>query len=197
MRQTRKNCSEVYFVVACLTCLLIETGCDQKRAPSVVPVPSPPKKSESRTGGDPTRPPPVPMPSLLGQGPVKFEFYRWKEGLNVLLVMGDPTGNTSFGSVVSLSLPNSVCTVRGHVTFVADGPKHVWQLETTDGRNASFSIDGKNYDLAKGALVLLRQRETQLEAIQFQRDLSAVQWSEAGCADYLKHDNELKKFLDK
>jgi len=140
--------------------------------------------------------PPAPQ-SVVSQGPdVAFWFLRWNEGLNLLLVDDIHLGRHETKG--SGSSNNPVHTESGMASS-RDGRSYTWQLETTDGRTAKFSIDGKEYDLSKGALVVVRTKGETVQVLQLNRDLArdlAGVLDADGCRDYLKQDGEVMKFLE-
>lgn len=148
------------------------------------------------TGCGTGRIPPAPQ-SVASVGPdVAFRFLRWKEGLNLLLV--DDIHLGSHPAKGSGSTNNPVHTESGMASS-RDGRGYTWQLETTDGRTAKFTIDGKEYDLSKGTLVVVRTKGETVQVLQLNRDLArdlAGVLDADGCRDYLKKDGEVMKFLE-
>jgi hypothetical protein len=76
-----------------------------------------------------------------------------------------------------------------------DGRRFDWQLEKTDGRSVNCQVDGKEYDLAKGTLFLVKTKGGKTEVEQLSRDLSAVKPDTESCKDFARKDSTLSKFL--
>jgi hypothetical protein len=64
-----------------------------------------------------------------------------------------------------------------------------------DGRTVKFSLDGKEYDLSKGNLFLVRTKGGKTEVEQLSRDLSAVNPDVESCKDFARKDPAVSKFV--
>src|SRR5262249_15265738 len=78
-----------------------------------------------------------------------------------------------------------------------DGRRFDWQLETTDRRGVKCRVDGKEYDLAKGALFLFKTRGGKTEVEQLSRDQSGVQREVASCTAFVRKEPAVSKLLGK
>ena len=78
-----------------------------------------------------------------------------------------------------------------------DGRRFDWELETTDGRGIKCRLDGKDYDLSKGALFLVKTKGGKTEVEQLSRDLSAVQAEAESCKDFAQKEPAVSKLLGK
>ena len=80
-------------------------------------------------------------------------------------------------------------------TSSPDGRRFDWQLETGDGRSVKCHLDGKEYDLSKGTLFLVKTKGGKTEVEQLSRDLSAVQPDFVSCTDFARKDAAVSKLL--
>ena len=122
---------------------------------------------------------------------MNITFLRWKEGLMVLFVDDIKGGHNSHGSG---STDNPV-----HTAIVSaaspDTGGYKCQLETKDGKSANCRINGKDYDLSKGALFVIKAKGQQVEVYQLKRDLTTIPFDTDGCREPLQHDAEIRNLL--
>src|SRR5262245_62244048 len=97
------------------------------------------------------------------------------------------TGEGTTSSKDSSAGPPWVRKVEGFAAS-KDGRRFDWQLETTDGRSVKCRVAGKEYDLAKGALFLVKTKGGKAEVEQLSRDLSAVQPEVESCKAFVRKD---------
>ena len=71
-----------------------------------------------------------------------------------------------------------------------------WEVETNNGLDGNIVIKDKKYDLAQGALIVVKAKESPIQIRQFQRDLSQAPFHSDRCVEYLKSDQEVMRFLD-
>jgi hypothetical protein len=122
---------------------------------------------------------------------MNIQFLRWDEGLRVLFV-DDVKGNHGSHGSGSTDDPVHTSTVSAG-SAEAGGYQSV--LETKDGKSANCRINGKEYDLAKGALFVIKAKGEQVEVHQVQRDLTAIPFDVNGCKEPLEKDAEIRKLL--
>lgn len=134
-----------------------------------------------------------PGPATIGTSApgMNIKFLRWKEGLMVLFV-DDVKGNHSSHGAGSTN--NPVHSESGSAGSAGAGG-YQWQLETADGKSATCRINGKEYDLSKGALFVIKAKGEQVEVHQLQRDLSTIPFDADGCREPLRKDAEILKNL--
>jgi hypothetical protein len=141
---------------------------------------------------DPQGPgPPSPAGITVSLGTGTVAYYRWPDG-PVLMICTDVQGSTNSGD--SISGPPWIRKEQGAASS-PDGRKVEWQLETTDGRNIQCRLDGKEYDLSKGALFLVKSKGGPTEVQQICRDLSAVAPDANSCMEFARKDPEVSTFL--
>jgi hypothetical protein len=135
-----------------------------------------------------------PGPTTIGTSApgMSITFLRWKEGLMVLFVDNVKGRHRSEGSG---SPDNPVYTQRGSAGD-ADAGGYQWQLQTTDGKSANCRINGKEYDLSKGTLFVIKAKGEQVEVHQLKRDLTAIPVDALGCTEPLQKDVEIRKLLE-
>lgn len=131
--------------------------------------------------------PPGPLTMNTNVNGVNVTYLKWKEGLSVLF-LDEVAGNRSTGG--SGSTDSLDFSVSGSVGAREQGGYH-WTLSTKDGKNCKLSINGRNYQLADGAVFVLKSRGTGLELLQLKRDISAVPFDIQECNKYLEDDKEL------
>src|SRR5262249_36174773 len=115
--------------------------------------------------------PPGPHGGSFSGGGVSFTYMWWDTGLRVLLV--DDIEDGSRNSSGSSSTASPVYTEQGSAS-APDGRTYSWKLETADGRTAKLTIQGQDYDLSKGALLVVRTKGGSVQVLQINRDLSTV-----------------------
>jgi hypothetical protein len=120
-------------------------------------------------------------------------FFRWKDGPTVMICSDIQAGATSSGE--NISGPPWLRKEEGFISSV-DGRRLDWQVETTAGRSVKCRLDGKEYDLAKGTLFLVKTKGGKTEMEQLSRDLSAVQPDSASCKDFARKDAAVSKLLE-
>jgi hypothetical protein len=136
--------------------------------------------------------PPGPSTIASAYPDVSFTYLKWKEGATLMLVDDVHMGNRHSGG--SSSTNNPVYSGAGS-TMSADGRGYKWQVETTDGKAVKFTIDGKEYDLSKGAMFVMKTKGEKVEVHQLKRDLSTIPFDNAKCQEALTKDAEIMKLL--
>ncbi|MFN0199343.1 MAG: hypothetical protein ACKVT0_21545 [Planctomycetaceae bacterium] len=121
---------------------------------------------------------------------LQFTVLQWKEGKEgpMLLLVDDVKG--SHDSEAGGYTANG--TAGGHQ---GAHPGYTWKFETKDGKAATFRIDGKEHDLSKGVLFLIKTKGEQVEVHQMKLKLSA--WDDAVYREYLTKDVEIPKVFGK
>ncbi len=118
-------------------------------------------------------------------------YLRWKEGLKILFVDNIKGGHHAGGSSSS-----NDPVYRATVTASSPDTKgYTCQIETTDGQSAKFSIDGKEYDLLKGTLFVIKSEGEKVEIHQLERDLSSIPFDAQKSIDPIQKDSEIRKLL--
>src|SRR5262245_1811971 len=138
--------------------------------------------------------PASPASLSIAEGDRSMVFLRWKDGPAVMICSDTGGGTTS--SRDSLSGPPWVRKVEGFASS-KDGRRFDWQLETADGRSVRCRVAGKEYDLAKGTLFLVKTRGGKTAVEQLSRDLSAVQAEVESCKQFARKDPAVSKLLGK
>jgi len=122
---------------------------------------------------------------------MSISYLRWKEGLMVLFIDDVKGAHSSQGSG---STDNPVHTAK----VTAGSPEaggYECQIDTTDGKSARCSINGKEYDLSKGTLFVIKAKGEQAEVNQLKRDLTTIPFDAQGCREPLQKDAEIRKLL--
>jgi hypothetical protein len=145
----------------------------------------------SGTGcGPKTTPPGASVIGTSAPG-MNIQFLRWKEGLIVLFVDDVKGSHSSHGSG---STDNPV-----HTSTVSAGSEdaggYQCVLETKDGKSANCRINGKDCDLSKGTLFVIKAKGDQVEVHQLKRDLTTIPFEVDGCKEPLEKDAEIRKLL--
>lgn len=140
--------------------------------------------------GTRTTPPGADMIGTSAPG-MNIAFLRWKEGLTVLFVDDVKGGHSSSGSGSTDNLVHTAIVSAA----TPDTGGYKCQLETKDGKSAICRINGKNYDLSKGALFVVKDKGEQVEVHQLKRDLTTIPFDTDGCRKPIQTDAEIRKLL--
>ena len=135
----------------------------------------------------PTAPSPELVPGVYIQS--GFEFYRWEEGL-ALMLWHDGIGSSDCESRTN---PTSF-SVKCHA-ISEDHHCFEWYLETMDGETASFSINDQLFDLADGTLFVIKSSEEDLDVTQMCRDLSEVVANTEDVIEFGLSDSTVRDFI--
>jgi hypothetical protein len=120
-----------------------------------------------------------------------YEFYRWDEGLT-LMIWFDGANSSACSSSSSTSDPKFV--LRCHAISRSD-VHFDWYLETEDGVTAGFSIDDKSFDLENGKLFLITTSIGEAEVLQIERDLSGVRPDADSIIEFSLTDPTIQEFI--
>ncbi len=120
-----------------------------------------------------------------------YEFYRWEEGLT-LMIWFDGASSSACSSSSSTSDPTFV--LRCHAVSRSD-IRFDWYLETEDGVKADFLIDGKPFDLDDGKLFLITTSTGETEVMQKERDLSGVRPDADSITEFGLNDPDIQEFI--
>jgi hypothetical protein len=128
--------------------------------------------------------------TTVGGGNVLLQ--RWKEGPAIMICSDINQGTTDQTAGTS-----SDSGYKGGGSQAApDGRRYEWQTESMDGRNVKFRINGKEYDLSKGTLFLVKTKGGKTEVEQLSEDLSSVQPNAESCKEFARKNPAVSKFLD-
>ena len=120
-----------------------------------------------------------------------YRFLRWKQGLAILIwydFRGDSaSSSTSSGGGLGA---RPTYTVEGHAKS-ADGRRLEWRVETTDGRTASFRLNGEPYEVSRGTLFIVRMEDGDADVTRLERDLSRVEPNHASIVAFARGDPDL------
>ncbi|UCF62343.1 MAG: hypothetical protein JSV37_06505 [Anaerolineaceae bacterium] len=120
-----------------------------------------------------------------------YEFYRWEEGL-ALMIWFDRAKSSACSSSSSTSDP--VFVLRCHALTRSD-VRFDWLLETEDGVTANFSIDGQSFDLDGGKLFLISTSSGEAEVVQIKRNLSSVRPEADSIIEFSLDDPVIQEFI--
>jgi hypothetical protein len=117
-----------------------------------------------------------------------YEYYRWEEGLQVM-IWHDGIHHLSCSSFSNGQYENRCQgeSIGNHTV--------TWRLETKDGKNASFTITGKPFDLSAGNLFIIQSSSGELEVKQLPRDLSDVQADAGSVTEFGLSDPAVLEFI--
>lgn len=134
-----------------------------------------------------------PGPTTIGTSApgMNITYLHWNEGLAVLFVDNVKGARSAKGSGSTRS-PVYLETGSGGSPGSA---QYRWKLETTDGKSASLTIDGKDFDLSAGTVFVLKAKGNDIEIHQLQRELSTIPFDAEGCKEHLQKDAEISKIL--
>jgi hypothetical protein len=120
-----------------------------------------------------------------------YEFYRWEEGLT-LMMWFDGAKSSACSSSSSTSDPQFV--LGCHAVSRSD-VRVEWHLETEDGVTANFSIDSRSFDLKDGKLFLIKTSTGEAEVLQIERDLSSVRPDADSITEFSLDDPVIQEFI--
>lgn len=134
---------------------------------------------------------PAPSPEIVPGIYIQsgFEFYRWEEGLTVMIW---------HDGIKSSSCENSIENRRYALRCSAANDEEYlfnWSLETTDGVSAEFSINNQSYDLEDGKLFIVNNSEDGLEVAQLHRDLSRVAGNAESVIEFGLYDTNVRDYI--
>jgi hypothetical protein len=116
----------------------------------------------------------------------------WQEGLRIL--MWDDIVDGGHQNSGSGSTTDPVFRQRGGAQ-AADGRNYEYRLETRDGEQADFTIDGNSYDLEDGSLFLIRTAGGETQVEQMDVDLSGLTPTNEGIIEFAGETPEIDTFL--
>jgi hypothetical protein len=116
---------------------------------------------------------------------------HWKEGLRVMIWFDGVEGVYSQGAG---STTDPIHRQLGYAT-APDGRRVEWQLETKDGKTATFSINNQPYALSNGRLFLVTARDKQIQVQQLDRDLGSIQPTHESCQAFATSDPAVSHFI--
>jgi hypothetical protein len=127
----------------------------------------------------------------LGPGPGKplpqVTILQWQEGLTFLLVEPAWARTDRSGDFYSQT---------GGAWDAAGDQRYEWHLRTADGKTATFRIvPGKEYDLSKGAVFVIKATEDKVEVHQLSRRLPTEPIGKKVADEYIKNDAEIRKIM--
>jgi hypothetical protein len=130
-------------------------------------------------------------PSLGGAGPGKpvpqVSVLQWQEGLTVLIAQEAWARTSCSGDFYSQS---------GGVWDAAGDQRYEWRLQTPDGKTGTFRIvPGKEHDLSKGAVFVIKASGDKVEVHQLARQLPNIPLGTKPAEEYIKNDTVIRKIL--
>jgi len=120
-----------------------------------------------------------------------YEFFKWQEGLAVML-WHDAVASSGCDSSGSTDDPTHTVQCRATSQI---GRSFNWQLKTTDGISAEFSINDQTYDLTQGALFIVQTAGEGINIQQLKRDLSGVSTESDSITGYGLRDPQVAEFI--
>jgi hypothetical protein len=122
-----------------------------------------------------------------------FEYYRWEEGL-ALMIWHDAVKSSYCGSHSATESPLFVleCSAISRADHGVD-----WHLETDDGATADFSIDDRPFDLEAGSVFIITTSTGEVEVVQLQRELSGVEPYSDSVTEFGLADPDIQAFIER
>jgi hypothetical protein len=130
--------------------------------------------------------------TTLGKGVVIYSQFKGRhkgvQGGQTVLICSDINGNTAFG-------PGDVSKHQGSQS-TTDGKRRLdWQTERSEGWNLKVRLNGKEYDVSKGAVFLVKTEGEKTEVEQLDKDVSSLQADSKSVAEFARKDAAVSKFL--
>ena len=126
---------------------------------------------------------------VVGDG--AYTFMQWDEGLTIL-IWDDIRGSHSNHGSGSSSDP--VFRQSGQAES-PDGRGYSYQVETEDGVTARFTIDGKDFDLSKGTIFLVKTKGAETVVQQLSRDLSEISSTDQAFREMAQSDPDVAALI--
>lgn len=166
------NTTPLGLLLVLLMCATITAGCGATLAP----------------------PPPTPHTiSGMTRDRTSYTFLKWNGGLAIMLV-----DQCDVHSLSGSGCDGESDRRKGDAHWWdqetnewQDG--YEWELETSDGRTAQFSINNVQYDLEQGRVFHIDAKGDQATVQQLDRDLTNVQPNRTSCNNFVTADPELTK----
>ncbi len=125
-----------------------------------------------------------------GRDGLHVGFGTWGNAL-VFAVVSDVPGDQSSAGLIQSSNFVQYRGLHGKL-----GEVHVkWACATSDGQTGRMFINGNEYDLAQGSLLLVSTTGGSTRALQLQRDLSKLSPEAASLEPWLKADPQIETFF--
>jgi hypothetical protein len=117
-----------------------------------------------------------------------FEYYRWEEGLQVM-IWHDGINHLSCSS-----------STNGQYEIEClgesmDAHTFAWRLVTKDRKIAQFIIDDQPFDLGEGSLFIINSSSGETEVTQLKRDLGNVQADAGSVTEFGLSDPDILAFI--
>jgi hypothetical protein len=142
--------------------------------------------------GSPQPEPGPPVLSFAEKDGTVF-FLPWKKVGTIIICCDIPGG--AGGTTTSGSGPPPVSKAEGYA-IAKDGRRVDWKLEISDGgKSVRFSVNGKEYDLSRGGLFLVKTKADKMEVEQVNEDLSMVPPDIEGCRNFVRKNRRTSKLL--
>lgn len=125
-------------------------------------------------------------------GQASYMLLDWQEGLRILI--WDDIVDGGHGSSGSGSTSDPVYHESGSAQ-ATDGRGYEYNLETSDGLQAQFTIDGAAYDLDQGRLFLIRTAGDETQVQQLDLDLSGLTPTNDGIVAFGRETPEIAAFI--
>ncbi|HUG69517.1 MAG TPA: hypothetical protein VMM76_17330 [Pirellulaceae bacterium] len=154
-------------------CAALAQGCSRTTVPRTAPAPQ--------------------TVSGMTRDRTSYTLLKWNEGLAIMLVdhcdVHHMSGSSDTGE------PNRR---TGDAHWWDEDSKewqggYEWQLETTDGRTAVFTVNNVKYDLSQGAVFRIDINGYEATVKQLDHDLSNIQPNRTSCDNFVTADPELIK----
>jgi hypothetical protein len=125
-------------------------------------------------------------------GQASYLLLDWQEGLRIMIwddIVDGGHGNSGSGST-----SDPVYHESGSAQ-AADGRGYEYNVETSDGQQADFTIDGRPYDLEQGRLFLIRTAGDETQVQQLDLDLSGLTPTNDGIVAFGRETPEIAAFI--
>ncbi|MGB3715969.1 MAG: hypothetical protein WA996_16200, partial [Candidatus Promineifilaceae bacterium] len=136
----------------------------------------------------------APGPNALGGSidQTSYLLLDWPEGLRILI--WDDVFEGGHNNHTESATNDPVFHQSGSAQSI-DGRRYEYSLETRDGLQAEFTIDGSPYDLDRGKLFLIRMAQGVTQVEQLDLDLSGLSPTNAGIEDFGRQTTEIEVFI--
>ena len=137
-----------------------------------------------------------PGPNALGGSidQTSYLLLEWPDGLRILIWDDISEGGLHSHTEMKIATNDPVFLQSGGAR-ASDGRTYEYSLETKDGLQAEFTIDGSPYDLGLGKLFLIRTAGGVTQVEQLDLDLSDLSPTNAGIEHFGRQAEEIARFI--
>jgi hypothetical protein len=124
-------------------------------------------------------------------GAASYVMHRWDHGISMLLFFDKYEGifcESSSGSGDLESLTE--CSINP-----ASGGEIIWQVRSSDGKDADLTIGDKHFDLGADALFFIQIDGSELRVEKLNQELGAIPFGHQAVLQWAETDDEIQSYI--